>query len=400
MLTRQTVVVKGDRIAAVGPTGSVEVPADAHVIDGRGQFLLPGLGEMHGHNPAVGSSRDYVESIYLLFLANGVTTVRGMLGWPGQLELRDEVLKGTLTGPTLYLAGPSFNGAAVQTPEQAEARVREQHREGWDLLKVHPGLKLAVYDAMVRTAKPLGMRFAGHVPAEVGVLHALEAGQETIDHLDGYITYLGADAGPIPADKLAEAIRVTRDRDAWVVPTMVLWDTIEGAASLDAMLAYPELRYMPKSEVERWTKGYRARIDNPKFDAARARRIAANRQLLLKAFHEAQVKILFGTDAPQSFSVPGFSIHREMQAMVSAGMSPYEILKSATADVGSYFQHKDTFGQVARGYRADLLLLTANPFEDIAHLKKRSGVMVRGRWMPEAELQGRLKAIAEIAPQR
>ena len=141
VLPGQTVLVGGDRIVRVGPSATVTVPDGAVRIDGRGKFLIPGLGEMHGHNPPVGSSQEYIENTYFLFLANGVTTVRGMLGWPGQLELRDKVHKREILGPSLYLAGPSFSGGAVQNPAAAEARVRQQKAEGWDLLKVHPGLR-------------------------------------------------------------------------------------------------------------------------------------------------------------------------------------------------------------------------------------------------------------------
>jgi len=150
VLAHQTVLVTGDRIVQVGPAATVKIPADAQRIDGAGKFLIPGLGEMHGHNPPLGSSQAYIEQVYFLFVANGVTTVRGMLGWPGQLELRDQVKAGAITGPTLYLAGPSFTGngaAAVRLPSAAEARVRQQKAEGWDLLEVHPGLTREVYDA-------------------------------------------------------------------------------------------------------------------------------------------------------------------------------------------------------------------------------------------------------------
>lgn len=396
VLAHQTVLVTGDRIVQVGPTATVKIPADAHRIDGAGKFLIPGLGEMHGHNPPLGSSQAYIEQVYFLFVANGVTTVRGMLGWPGQLELRDQVKAGTITGPSLYLAGPSFtgNGAnAVLSPVAAEQRVRQQKAEGWDLLKVHPGVKREVYDAMAKTANEVGIRFAGHIPADVGLIHAIERRQETVDHLDGYIEYLGADTEPVDPAKLATIVKLTRDTGTAVVPTMPLWETIIGAADLEKLLAYPELRYMPAKEVARWKSVYERRTSDPKFSKTRALQIAANRQTVLKALSDGGVTILFGTDAPQEFSVPGFSIHREMQANVAAGLTPYQILRSATKNVGEYFKAKDTFGLVAPGHRADLVLLEANPLTDIANVAKRAGVMLRGRWLPESELQATLAKI-------
>lgn len=390
----QTVVVSGDRIVQVGPNAAVTVPPNARRIEGRGRYLIPGLAEMHGHNPPLGSSQDYIENVYFLFLANGVTAVRGMLGWPGQLELRDRVRRGEILGPNLYLAGPSFNGTNAQSPAQAEARVRQQKAEGWDLLKVHPGLKREVYDAMARTADEVGIRFAGHIPADVGLAHAIERRQETVDHLDGYIEHLAADTAPVDRAKLADIVKITRETGTWVVPTMVLWETIIGAASLEEMLAHPENKYMPRAEVQRWKTVYERRTGNPNFNRARAAQIAANRPVVLKALSDGGVKILFGTDSPQEFSVPGFSIHREMKAMAAAGMTPYEILRSATRNVGEYFKAKDAFGTIAAGQRADLVLLTANPLADIGNVARRAGVMIRGRWLPEAEIQARLAKIA------
>ena len=400
VLVHQTVIVTGDRIVLVGAKATVEIPAGAQRIDGAGRFLIPGIGEMHGHNPPLGASQEYIEQVYFLFVANGVTTVRSMLGWPGQLELRDRVKSGAMTGPSLYLAGPSFAGSganAVLSPVAAEARVRQQKAEGWDLLKVHPGVKREVYDAMAKTADEVGIRFAGHIPAAVGLVHAIERRQETIDHLDGYIEYLEAETTPVDATKLAAIVKLTRDAGTGVVPTMPLWETIIGAADLPSLLAYPELRYMPAKEVERWKTVYERRIGGASFSKARATQIAANRKVVLKALAEGGVTILFGTDAPQEFSVPGFSIHREMKANVTAGLTPYEVLRSATKNVGEYFKNKDTFGLVAPGHRADLVLLEANPLTDISNVARRTGVMLRGRWLPESEIQATLAKIAAAA---
>jgi imidazolonepropionase-like amidohydrolase len=393
-LPRQTVVVRGDRIAALGPVAGTAVPAGALRVDGRGKFLMPGLAEMHGHVPPPTAPPALTDDVLFLYVANGITTVRGMLGAPGQLALRERVRRGEVVGPTLYLAGPSFNGQSIESPEQAAARVREQQREGWDLLKVHPGLTRDEYDAMARTAREVGMRFGGHVPADVGLLHAIEMGQETFDHVDGYVEQLRADAGPPDPAQLADVVRRTRDAGAWVVPTMALWEVIIGAPALDSLVAYPELRYMPAAQVAQWTSIYRDRLADPAFDRARAQRTAQSRLAILKALSDGGVRILMGTDAPQQFSVPGFSIHRELRRMRDAGMTTEQILASGTRNVGEYFKTADRFGTVAPGQRADLLLVDADPLADLANLTRRAGVMVRGRWLPEAEIQRRLEAIA------
>lgn len=393
-IERQTVIVRGDRVAVVGPVASTPVTPDAVRVDGRGKFLTPGLAEMHGHVPPPTAPPELTEDVLFLYVANGITTVRGMLGAPGQLALRERVRRGELVGPTLYLAGPSFSEQSINSPDEAVARVRAQAREGWDLLKVHPGLTRAEYDAMARTAREVGMRFGGHVPADVGLLHAIEMGQETFDHVDGYIEHLHGDAGPLDPAQLADVVRRTRDAGAWVVPTMALWEVIIGAPALDSLTAYPELRYMPPEQVAQWTDVYRRRLADPEFDRTRVLRTADNRMAVLKALNEGGVRILMGTDAPQQFSVPGFSIHRELRRMRAAGMTPEQVLATGTRNVGEYFKTADRFGTVAPGQRADLLLLDANPLVDLEHLARRAGVMVRGRWMPESEIQQRLAAIA------
>lgn len=399
-LPGQTVVVRDDRIAEIGPSAQINVPAGAQRIEGAGRFLIPGLAELHGHNPTLGSPPELFETVFFLFVANGVTTVRSMQGFPGQLEWREKAQRGEIVAPTLYLAGPSFTGfgpTATTSPSQAAERVRAQKAEGWDLLKVHPGLRLDVYESLAQTAKEVGIEFSGHIPADVGLVRALDLGQRTVDHLDGYIEFLGAQNAPIDPDKLDEIVNKTRATGTWVIPTMVLWETILGAADPEEREAFPELKYLPRSMVENWKTSYRSRVSSPNFNAAQARQIAENRKVLLKALADGGVKIIFGTDAPQQYSVPGFSIHRELQTMKEAGLSNFAILQSATKNVGDYYRTVDTFGQIAPGHRADLVLLTANPLEDVGNVARRAGVMVRGQWIPEAEIQTRLAKIAEAS---
>ncbi len=395
VLRNYTVIVEQGRVMEMGPAGRVTVPADAQRIEAAGKYLMPGLAEMHGHTP----SGPFAETVMFLYVANGVTTVRGMLGLDGHLELRRQTNSGRMIGPTLYLAGPSFNNRTVQSPQHAAERVRLQKLEGWDHLKIHPGLTVPQYDALARTASAVGMRFGGHVPADVGIVHAIEMGQLTFDHLDGYLEYAGGIDTPIDDAKLDEVIELTKQAGAAVVPTSVLWEVgIIGLGDVDEMVNYPEMRYWPRQGVNRWAGSVRSRRASPNFDAETARAFAENRRRLLKRLNDAGVTILMGTDSPQMFSVPGFSIHREMQYMQDAGMSPYEVLESGTKNVGEYFSNNDAFGTVGVGRRADFILTNSNPLDDVANVADRAGVMVRGRWLSEEMIQERLAEIAaEIA---
>ena len=391
----QTVITSGGRITAVGPTASTPVPAGAVTVDGKGKFLMPGLSEMHGHIPQV-SDRAWAEDTLFLYVANGVTTVRGLQGSAGQLDLREQTRRGDLIGPTLYLAGPAFSGGTVKTRDAAAERVRQQKAEGWDLLKVLPGLSVETYDGMARAAKEASIGFAGHVPAAVGILHALEMGQETVDHLDGYVELLDARTKPLDEAALRGAIEKTKAANAWMVPTMFVWETLLGAPTLESRTGLDELKYLPRPLLAQWTGQLQKRLGNPQFDAKGAALHMQNRTRILAAMHQAGVRLLLGSDAPQQFNVPGFSIHHEMRSMAEAKMTPYEILRTGTAAAGEYLGPRgEPFGTIAVGQRADLILVDASPLTTLENVARRSGVMVRGRWLPEAEIQKRLTTMAE-----
>jgi imidazolonepropionase-like amidohydrolase len=391
VLDKQNVVVRAGQIVSVSKAAP---PKGAKVIDGTGKFLIPGLAEMHGHVPPMNAQGGMLEDTLFLYVAAGITTVRGMLGHPGQLELRDKAAKQEIVSPNLYLAGPSFNDNTVNSVQEAIDRVRTQKKEGWDLLKVHPGLTLEEYDAMAKTAREEGIRFGGHVPAAVGLMRAIDAGQETFDHIDGYVEYLEGAKGPVDEKKLAEVVKKSKEAGVWIVPTSALWEVLYGTIPLETLTAYEELKYAPPQAVAAWTKAYNDRLGNPNVSREAAKNIIAARVRILRALHEGGVKILMGTDAPQQFSVPGFSLHREFTRMLQSGMTPYDILRSGTWRVGQYFAKQDNFGTIEPGKRADLVLLGANPLADITNTTKIDGVMVRGRWYSREEIDAGLAKIA------
>jgi imidazolonepropionase-like amidohydrolase len=389
VLEKQTVVVKDGRVATISKIA--DAPKDAVVVDGTGKYLIPGLAEMHGHVPPLDAKGGLLDDTLFLYVANGITTVRGMLGHPGQLELRERAKRGEIVSPTLYLAGPSFNDQSVNSVQEAIDRARTQKKEGWDLLKVHPGLTLEEYDAMAKTAAAEKIRFGGHVPAAVGLLHAIEMGQETFDHIDGYVELLDGMKGPVDEKKLADVVKRSKDAGVWIVPTSALWEVLFNAIPLETLNGYPELKYAPAGAVAAWEKAYNDRLKQ--IPRETAKHVIANRRRILEALHKGGVKILMGTDAPQQYSVPGFSLHRELTRMLEAGMTPYDILRSGTANVGEYFAKQDSFGTIEPGKRADLVLLRANPLADITNVSKIDGVMVRGRWFSRADLDAGLARI-------
>jgi imidazolonepropionase-like amidohydrolase len=425
VIARQTVVVRDGRIGQIGAAGKVKAPEGALRVSGEGKYLIPGLAEMHGHLPLAGAAQESVESWFFLYVANGVTSVRGMVGNPDNLQQRASIAAGRLLGPTLHVAGPAFTGINAPTPSVAAQMVRDQKNAGYDLLKfLDSGITVAVYDAIVKTANEVRIPYAGHVPDLVGVEHAIESRQSTIEHLDHYIQAMEADDSPIrnadaatrakqlpfhlDESKMAKLARKTREAGVWNVPTMAVWEDFYSRDTGEELLKKkPELQYLSRTLVDQWIRGKNALLRPPLRGfmgfvpaSETGDRVLEVRRKMLRALHEAGAKIALGTDSPQSFSVPGFSIHHEMPIMVACGFTPFEVLQSGTRAPAEYFGELGEFGTVEVGKRADLILLEANPLKDVANVSRRVGVMVRGRWLPEAEIQERLKKIAASVTQQ
>ena len=328
VLEHRTVVIDDGRIASIDPSGRVEPAEGVEVVEADGHYLLPGLTEMHGHLPNPRMSDEDIRNLLFLYLANGVTTVRGMQGDPSQFDLRASIERGRLLGPHLYLASVSMSGARVTTPEQAEQLARRYRADGYDLIKTHEGLAPEVFEALAATAAEVGIPFGGHVSDFVGLERALELGQASVDHLDNYVEALvpedvrpdderglaavGALIDQVDESRIPELVQATVDAGAWVVPTMVLWETAfyNDRGSVDVLPERPEVRYMPPETVDRWRQAVDTRLGAT--DAETNRRVAALRRRILAALHAGGANIALGTDSPQIFSVPGFAMHHEM----------------------------------------------------------------------------------------
>ena len=409
VLSGRTVIVTDGEITAIGYVDDTPVADAAVVVDGTDRFLMPGLSEMHGHVP--GPDSDSLERVLHLYVANGITTVRGMLGQPSHLDLKSALQRGDTLGPRLFTSGPSLNGRSVTSPERAISMVEEQYAAGYDFLKIHPGLTREEFDAMAATADRVGIRFAGHVPEDVGIDRALAAGIATIDHLDGYMESLlrphddpsGGLSGPFgvfiadQADetKIAGIVAATVEAGVWNVPTDSLfrhWASAE--ADPEDMVDWPEMKYMPADTVARWYRAKRDMLDDVNYHPETAARAVALRQRLILELHRNGAGLLLGSDSPQIFNVPGFAIHRELEYLVDAGLTPFEALQTGTANSARFFGQRDMIGVVKTGAAADLILLDANPLDDITNTRRIHGVMVRGRWLPRRELNVVLDRLA------
>lgn len=400
ILRDQTVVVTNGRIASIGPAGNAQVPTAATRVDARGRFLMPGIAEMHAHIPATTSQLgpQFTEDVLYMYVAAGATTIRGMQGHPTQIELRRRVEAGDLIGPRMWLAAPQLSSNSAPNAETAERLVREAKAAGFDLLKVQEGLSLEAYTAIARTGRETGLPWAGHVAADVGVAGALKERQSSIDHIDDYIVAAQRDGVTEPSAltideaKIPRLAAATREAGVAIVATQALWESILGAIPAEQLMARPELRYMPPAMVNGWNQRVVQAVASA--DANEVRAHVAFRDRMLKAMSDAGVVILLGTDAPQVFSVPGFSLMHEMRDMVEAGMTPLQVLQSGTTAVAKHFGVESEMGTIATGKRADLILLDANPLENIGNMERRAGVMVNGRWLPKADIDRKLNEIA------
>jgi len=344
----------------------------------------------------------------LLFVANGITTIRGMLGHPKHLELRSKIQSGEIIGPRFITSGPSLNGNSVKTPKQADSIVRSEKQAGYDFLKLHPGLTRENFAAIVKTAKEVNIPFAGHVSFDVGVWRAIDAGYATIDHLDGFVESLvpgieeigeqkeglfgmfvgtKADTSRIPA-----LMKALREKNIWVVPTQSLAERWFAPVDIEKLRNEPEMIYMAPATLNAWTNTKKNLMNNQSYNAPDMNRFIALRRKLIYECNKNGVGLLLGSDAPQVFDVPGFSVHNELKFMVNAGLTNYEALRMGTINVRKFLNNSN-LGIIKPGAIADLILLNGNPLADIDQSKNIEGVMLDGQWLSKAWIDQTLKGL-------
>ncbi|GHM99395.1 amidohydrolase [Cytophagales bacterium WSM2-2] len=410
VLENYDVVVKDGKVKAMGKSQSVKFDKAALVVDAKGKYLIPGLAEMHAHVPPIDDINPMKE-VLMLFALNGVTTVRGMLGHPRHLELRKKIEEGEIMGPKLYTSGPSFNGNTVKSAEEGIRMVKEQKAAGYDFLKLHPGLSRENFDAIVKTANEVKIPFAGHVAWDVGIWHAIESNYKSVDHLDQFVEGLipnvketkETDAGFMAiyiANKADESIipklmAGLRDHHIWVVPTQTLAEGwLSSEITTAECAALPEMKYMDPATAKRWAEAKDRSTNDPRYKKENFPAFLKLRRKLILECQKNGVGLLLGSDAPQVYNVPGFSIHRELKSMVNSGLTPFQALQAGTVNVARYFDRSNS-GSVKEGNVSDLVLLNANPLTDISNTSQIAGVMLNNRWLSREFIDAELKKLVK-----
>jgi len=422
-----TVVVTGDRIADVGKTGKVTVPAGAKVIDGTGKFLIPGLWDMHVH---------WYDSTYVpLFIANGVTGIRIMWGAPIHHQWRTEIAAGTLVGPRMVIASSIIDGpkpiwpgsTACATMDEGREAVRKAKRDGADFIKVYSLLPRDVFFAIADEAHRAGLPFDGHVPQAVSVSEAAGAGMRCMEHLTGVLTECSAHEAelrkPNPsimdfASEEGRAARRRANREAvehydakkadaffarivkakmWQCPTLVV---LRNIANLDdpKITSDPRLKYLNPAMQKVWDPANDFRFKSRTAEDFEIGRLAYRKQLeVVGAMRKAGVGIVAGTDALNPYCFPGFSLHDELELLVSAGLTPMEALQAATWNPARMLGWEKDYGTVAKGKIADLVLLEASPLVAIGNTRRIEAVIAGGRLTTKDGIAGILEAVEKAS---
>jgi len=405
----QMVVVQAGHIAAVGASGALVPPADALLLAAPGKFLIPGLWDMHVHIHA--------PTFLTVLVAEGVTGVREMGGVPETVrDWRDRIAAGRLLGPRIVMAGEILDGPeptwprisrSVRTPDEGRAAVTVSKQDGSDFIKVYNGLSREAYRAIVDEAKRQHLDVVGHVPFAITAADASEAGQRSIEHLSGVLEGCTSEPHPLApgADhawhlahfdaRLADSLFATFVRDStWHVPTLVLRRAFAHAAEYSAA-DDPRLAYIPAVVRAAWQNDRRIASHRSGF-FGQLEAVFQRDCELVGRMRRAGVRFLAGTDLGNPYLYPGFSLHDELRLLVGSGLSPLEALRAATFGPAEFLRATDSLGTIEPGKVADLVLLDANPLDDIANVDRIAAVCAHGELLGRATLD---RLLADAAAQ-
>jgi len=360
-----TVVVEGDRIAAVG---RAPVPKHAKVVDGRGKFLIPGLWDMHVHMHATIDMGPADTSAWTFFgpllRSRGITGVRSMFDSLEALDKARDQLRIAASGPILDGPRPTWPGSiACAGPGEGRAAVRRIKQAGADFVKVYSGLSRETYLAIAAEAAKAGLPFAGHVPNSVTAAEASRAGQKSLEHLTG-IT------------ESQELYAELATNGTWVTPTLTVLRSAAWWGDA-AFMNDARTRLLPETLQQFWKTGWSGWFRED--DAADRRKRFEQRLRQVGAMHCAGVKILAGSDTPNPYVFPGDSLHEELELLVKTGLTPAQALQAATIGAAEYLGMTGHLGSIAPGRIADMVLLEGNPLTDIANTRRLAAVVFNGK---------------------
>jgi imidazolonepropionase-like amidohydrolase len=386
-----TVIVTGDTITSVTPNGAP--PRGAQVVDGRNKFLIPGLWDMHAHVEMAG------ESSLRLDIANGVTGIRDMgSDLEFILRMREATASGRVLGPRMFVAGPILDDAPgdwpfrmrVRTEQDGRAAVQMLKRRGVDLIKVHNFTPRDVFFAIADEARRQGLPLAGHVPLKVTVQEGIEAGLGSIEHLseDGRVWRACSGGRSYQPDQCRPFFEMMARRRIWQTPTLRALSEGLTIGTPASGVSSEQLAYANKGQREMWAGNQSLLADRPEVIGI-VKAQAETAKVVTNDMAKAGVGILAGCDA----LIAGFCVHDELAAMVSGGMTPLAALQTATVNPARYFGREKTFGTIAMGKLADLVLLDANPIDAIDNVRRIRAVVTAGRLLDRSELD---KLLAQV----
>ena len=397
IVPNSTVTIRGKTIASVAQNSAP--PGDAQIVDGQGKFVIPGLWDMHAHMEMTG------ESSLQLYVANGVTGIRDMgSALDFILNLREATSSGRTLGPQIVAAGPILDDAPgdwpfrmrVRNPDEGRAAVQLLKRRGVDLIKVHNYTPRDVFFAIADEARQQKLPVAGHVPLKVTIQEGVDAGMVSIEHLseDGRVWKACSGGSQYRPDACRPFFEMLARRRVWQTPTLLALAELAVIGTPASAISRDEMVYANKRLLEMHAGNQSFFVKQPEVVGI-LKNLAEVGKVVTRDMAMVGVGILAGCDA----MIPGFCVHDELAAMVAGGMTPLAALQTATVNPARYLGRESTLGTVAAGRQADLVLLDANPLEDIGNVRRIRAVITAGRFFDRTALDQLLERAKAAAQQ-